>query len=290
MARTAHTPRWPGATLAWALGLAWQLQQPQLWGWTAYAGCAVTALVGLLALRRLAAWRWRGRTAEHRLGGASWPSWVAWAVLGWALAGLQAQRLPAPIDPQLEGRDIDLVGRVSSLVQGSGWRFRFVVEQAHLQGQPVVLPRQLLLGWYAASSGAASGPPAELMQPGERWRLRVRLKAAHGHINPGGFDYELWLWEQGIRATGYVRQGPRDPAPERLAQPGRHPVEWWRQRVRERLLGTLPGGGSEAVVAGVLAALVTGDQGAIERGAWEVFRATGVAHLMSNKCNKSQSF
>jgi competence protein ComEC len=31
----------------------------------------------------------------------------------------------------------------------------------------------------------------------------------------------------------------------------------------------------------VLAALVVGDQGAIERADWDVFRATGVAHLMS---------
>jgi competence protein ComEC len=34
-------------------------------------------------------------------------------------------------------------------------------------------------------------------------------------------------------------------------------------------------------VAGVVAALVTGDQRAIDRADWDVFRATGVAHLMS---------
>jgi predicted membrane metal-binding protein len=34
-------------------------------------------------------------------------------------------------------------------------------------------------------------------------------------------------------------------------------------------------------LAGVVAALVTGDQNAIDRADWDVFRATGVAHLMS---------
>ena len=34
-------------------------------------------------------------------------------------------------------------------------------------------------------------------------------------------------------------------------------------------------------LAGMLAALVVGDQNAIERADWDVFRATGVAHLMS---------
>ena len=41
--------------------------------------------------------------------------------------------------------------------------------------------------------------------------VAVRLKAPHGHINPHGFDYELWLWEQGVQATGYVRAGPARP-------------------------------------------------------------------------------
>jgi competence protein ComEC len=37
---------------------------------------------------------------------------------------------------------------------------------------------------------------------GERWQLTLRLKAPHGGSNPFGFDYELWLWEQGLQATG----------------------------------------------------------------------------------------
>ena len=37
----------------------------------------------------------------------------------------------------------------------------------------------------------------------------------------------------------------------------------------------------DRAAAGVLAALVVGDQSAIDRADWDVFRATGVAHLMS---------
>ena len=33
----------------------------------------------------------------------------------------------------------------------------------------------------------------------------VRLKRPHGDLNPLGFDYEAWLLERNIRATGYVR-------------------------------------------------------------------------------------
>jgi competence protein ComEC len=51
-----------------------------------------------------------------------------------------------------------------------------------------------------------------------------------------------------------------------------------RQQVRDAILRQV----EDRATAGVLAALVTGDQNAIERPDWDVFRATGVAHLMRN--------
>src|SRR5262249_45320311 len=112
---------------------------------------------------------------------------------------------------------------------------------------------------------------------GDRWRMQVRLKAPHGNRNPFGFDYELSLWERGVQATGYVRAGPRDSAPERLASGFGHPVERARQAVRDAIFAR----GADRALAGVIAALVVGDQNAIERADWDLFRATGVAHLMS---------
>ncbi len=266
MAQIGRAPQWPWAAGAWALGISCQLLQARLWSVWVYAAAAVLGL----------AWWWLGRRARPL-------SSLSWALLGWALAGLHASAMPEPIRPELEGRDLDVMGQVQAMVQNqdSGLRFRFAIEQAKLDGRAVEVPRQIYLGWYSASSASSTeeqGQGPAHVQPGERWQLRVRLKAAHGHINPRGFDYELWLWEQGIRVTGYVRQGRADPAPVRLAQTGQHPVEWLRQRVRDRLLDALA---SQPAAAGVLAALVTGDQAAIDRSAWDVFRATGVAHLMS---------
>lgn len=128
----------------------------------------------------------------------------------------------------------------------------------------------------ARPDGELQRPPAALGGR-ERWQLTVRLKAPHGASNPFGFDYELWLWEQGVQATGYVRAGPKDPAPQRLGQTGQHPVEWARQQVRNQIFERV----AERPYAGLIAALVVGDQKAIERVDWDVFRATGVAHLMS---------
>jgi competence protein ComEC len=107
--------------------------------------------------------------------------------------------------------------------------------------------------------------------------MTVRLKAPHGGRNPHGFDYELWLWEQGVQATGSVRAGARDVAPQRLVDTWQHPVERARQAVRDAIYLQV----ANRHLAGVIAALVVGDQNAIERADWDLFRATGVAHLMS---------
>ena len=166
-----------------------------------------------------------------------------------------------------------------------GWRFRFDVDEARLDGAAVRLPPRVQLAWYGSVSTAdetdAARPLAADLRAGDRWQLTARLKAPHGNQNPHGFDYELWLWEQGLRATGYVRTGPRDTPPRRLAVGG-WSVERWRQSVRDRILGGANAQDADARrFAGIVAALVTGDQNVIERADWDVFRATGVAHLMS---------
>ena len=255
------------------LGTVLQLQQRALWPAAAYAG--VLAL-GLLAL----ALPWR------RPGLRS----LAVALLVWGLCGLRAAAfLAGALAPGLEGRDIRVTGVIATMPQPreAGLRLRLAVESATLDGAPVRVPELIDLSWYAGAGDDAAAPPQ--LRAGERWRLTVRLKAPHGARNPHGFDYELWLWEQGVQATGYVRSSTRLDAlhgpPERLAATWRHPVEQLRQRVRDAIVrraatGAVDDTGAQRAM-GVVAALVTGDQRAIERTDWELFRATGVAHLMS---------
>ncbi len=264
-------------------GVALQLRQPVLWDGMVYAGGLLAGIAGLWSAWRLPR---HARTA-----------WVcaalAGAAIGMGLAGARAVVYAAgALDPALEGRDLQLVGVVSQMPQrgDAGTRFRFAVESARwadpvVAGSPAV-PDRIALGWYAEGgslwNGAADALAPDLLpespvHAGERWRLTVRLKAPHGHRNPHGFDSELWMWEQGLRASGHVRIGARDEAPARLGLTGRHPVERAREAVRDAIFARVP----ERFAAGVIAALVTGDQGAIDREGWDVFRATGVAHLMS---------
>lgn len=244
--------------LAWLAGLALLHRCERLPTAGEYAAMALAFAV-LLALGR-----------RHRLALAG-----CVALLAFAQGALRADwRMTPELHPAWEGRDLALTGRVDSLPvaltgQGGvpGWRFEFAVEGVGPAGTalPPEVPHRLMLLAYELPGGL----PA--LTAGERWRLTVRLKRAHGLANPGGFDAELWLFEQGLRASGVVR------AAERLQA-----APWWAlDAARQRLRTAIRERVADPGMAGVLAALSLGDQNAITRADWALFRDTGVAHLLS---------
>lgn len=261
--------RWAALGLGWLLGLALQLQQAALWPLPAVLAVSMAAVLALLAALRLPGLR------------RSW--WLVPAVAllafgstAWRADARLAQRLAA----DLEGQDLLVTGVVVSLPQTgpAGTRFLFDVESAQRRGQPVNLPPRLALGWYTQYQDEAwLDDPATTLRAGQRWRMPLRLKRPHGGLNPDGFDVELLWFEQGVGATGYVRvvKGwqPAQLLEERVA----HPVDRLRQHLRDALQRQVADGRA----AGVLAALAVGDQAAIEREDWELFRTTGIAHLVS---------
>ena len=260
---------WAGFGLAWLVGCGLQLQMAELWDWGPWAWLAGPALL-LWPL----AWWGRGRTWGLM------PLVLAAMALGWSTTHLRAQwRLAEALPPSLEGQDLVLVGTVASLPQEGpeGTRFVLAVESARHLGRPVSVPGRVALGWYRGfDDDAMLGGPSEPVRAGQRWQLTARLKQPHGSLNPHGFDLELWLFEQGIRASGTVRSRPGDVA-RRLQDRAGHVVARARQDWRDAIQARV----NPPAVAGVLAALAMGDQAAIERDDWDLFRVTGVAHLMS---------
>ena len=85
------------------------------------------------------------------------------------------------------------------------------------------------------------------------------------------------MLERGIAASGYVRE---QPSPKRLDARAATPTAWvaaTRAAIRERIAATL----GNAPYAGVIAALVIGDQRSIPHAQWRAFTRTGVNHLLS---------
>ena len=253
--------------LCFALGVTWLQWQASLPG---PALTAQLALVGLLLL--LLPWRFR----RLRSGAA-----VGAFLLGIAWSGYFAQqRLGDALAPADEGRDLHLTGVVSAMPQAFeyGLRFDFLVEHADAK-----VPEKISLGWYRGwrrevdETEEAELHAAPQLRVGERWQLTVRLKRPHGNLNPDGFDYEAWLLEAGIRATGHVRPASDNRRLERFVVTPRHLIEALRESTRERLQRLM----AEQPYAGILVALAVGDQRAIEREQWQLFSRTGITHLMS---------
>ncbi|WP_373986696.1 ComEC/Rec2 family competence protein [Duganella sp. BuS-21] len=157
--------------------------------------------------------------------------------------------------PAVAGRDLKIIGTIDNLPYrfAQGVRFNFAVEQAD-----GVVPPRIALSWYSGYREQVSVVPD--VRPGERWQLTVRLQRPHGNANPHGFDYEAWLLEQGVRATGYIRVARDNRRVDSFVFSAGNVVEHSRALLRDRILAALPG----RPYAGVIVALVVGDQRGID--------------------------
>jgi competence protein ComEC len=240
-------------TLAFLFGIAVLQVQAEL-----PAAPWLAALLPLLVLPWLfpRSRRWAARPVALAAAGFLWAWFSATTVL--------QQHLPAA----LEGEDLVLEGVVAGIPETDTQRTRFLLETSRLlhDGAELPPPGRVRLAWYA---------PAPPLQAGERWRLQVRLKRPHGMVNPGSFDYEGWLYQQRLRATGYVRPGTETV---RLAQDsGDFPLQRLRQQLYEKL--TVLAG--EHPLGGMLAALALGERQGITPAQWQLLRATGTNHLVA---------
>lgn len=227
-----------------------------------FSGLPSLTWVGLLLLSIPAAlllpapWRLAG----WLLSGFLWSLWSAHHILQTSL----------PVD--LEGQDVMLEGYIAGLPETGPRRVRFLfdVETLERNGDIQRWPARVRLNWYGTSL------PLDL-RVGDKWRFQVRLKQPRGFMNPGGFDYERWLFAQRIRATGYVRYQA-----ERLRQADNS----WRyaiDRGRQWLSRHQAAGRSEANVGSLalIQALTVGDRRSIEQSTWHILRTTGTAHLLA---------
>jgi len=188
----------------------------------------------------------------------------------WALLFAQVY-LQHQLPQALQKQDILLQGVVIGLADENNRSTRFdfqVTDYISVNGNShpqlkSAMPSRLRLSWYYRRGKIHSG---------DHWRLLVRLKQPHGMHNPGGFDYEKWLYQQGIQATGYIRKSKQNHI---ISQ-----KSWGIDRLREKLhsiISRLPGEHYQ----GLLEALTIGHKSAISSDQWQVLRNTGTSHLMA---------
>lgn len=215
----------------------------------------------------------------------------------WALVRAQlVLDVALPID--LQGRDIYLTGVISSIPQKDQYktRFEFDIETASLvspltNGQDKdtvhLIPHpdvsrlgKVRLSWYHRRSKEKQTINTDFeLKAGQRWGFWSRLKQPHGFMNPAGWDYEGWLYQKKIRATGYVRINHKKQQTAKLIhqQAANYPVLVSRQELYDKLKTAI----ANTEYGGILLALAMGERSDISQLQWQVFRATGTSHLVA---------
>lgn len=173
-----------------------------------------------------------------------------------------SHRLPA----QEGAYDLVMTGVVTGLPDELSDRIRFELQVDQEDVTPLDKLRRVRLTWYRHTQS---------VQPGQRWRLSVRLKSPRSLVNPAGFDFSAWHLSRGIDARGYVRS---DFVPELLGESNFGLVWFDRQRYElSRWLGS-----SDFVPRDIatLQALLLGDKRLLSESQWQLLKATGTVHLV----------
>ena len=173
------------------------------------------------------------------------------------------------LDRNLEGVDLIARGQIVSIPQHRGRSTRFLFEISSIENKPIPqhnVPTRVRLNWYQ------NIPDLKL---GQRWRLPIRLKRPWGFRNPGGLDFEGWLFRHRIRATGYVR----NPSEARQLRP--HGSNWTIGYLRQTLADEIGRVLESDPNKGVITALALGERSGIEPRQWDLLLKTGTNHLLA---------
>ena len=175
------------------------------------------------------------------------------------------------LDRMIEGDTVIVIGQVVSLpkILDSGIRFEFQINEMKSQdGVVLKSPGKVRLGWYRDNIEVKSG---------EHWQLYVRLKRPYGFSNPGGFDYEGWLFQHRIRATGYVRN---DEQNELIRQASIFSINHQRYLLRD-LINRTHLSDSDDFEKSLLLALSLGDRSKVSPQQWRTLTQTWTSHLLA---------
>ncbi|MBP6116361.1 MAG: DNA internalization-related competence protein ComEC/Rec2 [Neisseriaceae bacterium] len=236
------------------IGMATALMLP-LW---LPEGLAIWVYVGLGVWLPLAWWRGRAEFMAVALMLVCFAYAAAWVS--------QTQQARVPLS--LTGQVRYLTVRVQEVVSqnAGGQRLRVKVLAAETETQAPWRPNRL---WLQDNS-------AQVWPLGSVWRLAVRLQAPLGPLNPRGYEPGLaGIW-QGVDGGGRIVNGPQ----QWLRQ--QHDLSSWGASIRANRQARIDRlGEGQAAGAALVSALSLGQRQGLTPELWQLFRVTGLSHLVS---------
>ncbi len=179
------------------------------------------------------------------------------------------------------GKDISIIGRVSTLVKLEKAQIRFNFKLDCLKSTELNSDKATLMASSDCSSVSSSDytglalpalvrlswyQPEFSVKQGDLLKLTVRLKPPYGLHNEAGFDYQKWLISEGIVATGYIKQA------ERLKS---------NMALRQKLYDYYQLNLAQYEFHDLLIGLILGERNLMSDQRWQVLKQTGTAHLLA---------
>ena len=188
---------------------------------------------------------------------------VGFGLIAWRTASLAAPTLSRPLfNINVEGRIAD----IQRLPEG----MRVVLEAVRLKGSGAPPPEMTPVRLRVSLSKGA--PPLHV---GDRILVLANLSPPAGPAAPGAFDFQRVAWYQQLGAVGYAL------APAAVIERGKpdgfvRAIDALRADVVDRIMKALPG-----PEGGVVAALLAGEQTAVDKDIAQAMRDSGLAHILS---------
>ncbi|MCW5736853.1 MAG: ComEC family competence protein [Enhydrobacter sp.] len=184
-------------------------------------------------------------------------------LITWRTSNLAAPTISRPLfSINVEGRIAD----IQRLPDGK----RVVLEAVRLKGGNVP-PAEMMPVRLRVSLSRGSPP----LTVGDRILVLANLSPPSGPAVPGAFDFQRVAWYLQLGAVGYAL------GPAVVIEPGRpsglvRAIDALRADVTDRIMRALPPG-----EGGVVAALLTGEQSAVDKDVAQAMRDAGLAHILS---------
>ena len=187
-------------------------------------------------------------------------------VVYWCVATPSSHPYRDGSDPS-HGSYSEITGRIVSPVRhGPGRQTVFIKID-----EPMSESRLVRVAWR--------DPDRTLFQ-GDRISIRGKLHRPRGSLNPGGFDYAVYLERQGVDAVATVAGAGAVSILESGGDTWRwavwNRIDRWRGMIQEAAVHTLP-----QPALGIFLGMIIGERGFIQPELEEWFMATGTIHLLS---------
>ncbi|MBT8140747.1 MAG: DNA internalization-related competence protein ComEC/Rec2 [Gammaproteobacteria bacterium] len=183
--------------------------------------------------------------------------------MGYLRAHIQAHvYLSNSAAPDVMAQDLSLDACIASIPQAKGSVLRFVIQP---QDEQVTHIRRIRVNAYNLED-------PKKFTAGSCWNFTLRLKTTRGLRNNESFDYELWLYQQGIGATAYLRAEAID------LETNRYPWLQVREGLANTIRSALPGNSN---ITALILGLSLGLRDDISTEQWTVLQNTGTSHLLA---------